>query len=293
MLVGVEMGGTKVVCGAGPRPEEVVVRERIPTTTPEETIGRVVDWIARLTDDHGAPEAVGVASFGPLERRVGHPRYGHITTTPKPGWDDTDVVGPIAASVDAPVGWDTDVTGAALGEYRHGAGRDAATLVYYTIGTGVGGGLLVDGRPTHGLGHPEMGHVRPRRDPDDEFPGSCPFHGDCLEGLVSGTALAARFGRPADEVPVRDLVEAVTGPLGAALADLVYTVAPERVVVGGGVGTLEGLHAALTDRLFDELHGYGWHPEHIDGFVVPPGLGDDAGLVGALCLAADALEASR
>ncbi len=283
MLAGIEMGGTKVVCGVGASPTEVGGRVRIPTTTPAETLGAVTAWLAGV----GPVDAVGIASFGPIERRRGRERWGWITTTPKPGWSGVDVVGPIAAAAGAPVAWETDVNGAGFGEHRHGAGRDASVLVYLTIGTGLGGGLLVDGRPTPGLGHPEMGHVRPRRDPADSFPGACPFHGDCLEGLVCGPALAARFGRPAEEVGDAAVLDAVVPPLAAALADLVYTVAPDRIVIGGGIGLIDGLAERVRTAMVDLLADYGTHPEHGPGFVVPPALGGDAGLVGALCLAED------
>lgn len=282
MLYGIELGGTKVVCGAG-TPDRIVDRARIPTTVPEETLTKVRAWMTEVTARHAPPTAVGIASFGPIERRVGHDRWGWITTTPKPDWDDTDVVG--ALDVDVPVSFETDVNGAALGEYRHGAGQGADTLVYLTIGTGVGGGLLVAGRPSPGLGHPEMGHVRPRRHPDDDFAGTCPFHGDCLEGLVSGTALAGRFGGSAESQPVERLLGAVVGPLADALADVVYVTAPERIIIGGGVGLLPGLHQRVETALIERMGDYAVRPEHRDGFVVPPGLGADAGLVGALCLA--------
>lgn len=289
MLYGIEIGGSKVLCGAGATPDSISVRERIPTTSPRKTVRAIVDWIERTSEAAGLPDAVGIASFGPIERRPEHPLFGHITTTTKQSWTDTDIVGPITAAVGVPVGWDTDVIGAALGEHRFGAGVGSHTLVYYTLGTGVGGGLLVNGRPPEGVGHPEMGHVRVRRIPGDEFPGTCPFHRDCLEGLVSGPALASRFGRPAEIVDPPEVVAAAAPALAAAISDLVYTVAPDRVIIGGGVGQLADLHVSVNDQLVEALAGYGVQPEHRQDFVVPPALGQEAGLVGALCLAELAL----
>lgn len=293
MLYGIEIGGSKVLCGAGTAPDAISLRERIPTTSPRKTMRAIVDWIERTTEAVGPPEAVGIASFGPIERRPDHPLFGHITTTTKQSWTDTDVVGPVSTATGVPVGWDTDVVGAALGEHRYGAGIGAGTLVYYTLGTGVGGGLLVDGHPPQGLGHPEMGHVRVRRLPGDDFAGICPFHHDCLEGLVSGPALASRFGRPAEIVDPPKVVEAAAPALAAAISDLVYTVAPDRVIIGGGVGQLADLHVTVNDLLVEALADYGVQPEHRNQFVVPPALGQEAGLVGALCLAELALGEDR
>lgn len=277
------MGGTKVVCGAGSTPDHIAARHRIATTDPASTLDAVGSWIAATAADLGPPTAIGVATFGPIDRDRASPHWGRITDTPKPGWSGTDVVG--ALETNAPVAFETDVNGAAVGEYRFGAGRGARTLVYVTVGTGVGAGVVVDGVPTPGLGHPEFGHVRPRRDAGDPFGGVCPFHGDCLEGLVSGPALAARFGSPAEHQPADSVVEAVAPPLARALTDLVYALAPDRILVGGGVGLTPGLHEAVGTKLVELLGGYAHSPRHDVGFVVPPELGGDAGLVGALCLA--------
>ena len=282
----IEAGGTKFVCAVGAGHEAIDDLIRIPTADPEVTLGAVVEFL-------GGHEVagIGIASFGPVELRRGHPRYGHITATPKVAWRDVDVVGSLAHI--APVGFDTDVNGAAIGEARFGAGRGFDSIIYMTVGTGVGAALAIDGRPAHGrLVHPEMGHVGVDRMPGDEFPGSCPFHGDCLEGMVAGPALAARFGvgaetlTPTDAEHAADLVAAY---LASGLRSIVYATAPRRIVIGGGVTRLPGVMTRVHAALQRELAGYPGLPEHADpGFVTAPGLGDMAGIAGAFVLAAEA-----
>jgi fructokinase len=213
-------------------------------------------------------------------------------TTPKAGWSGTDLTGVFRDALAIPVGLDTDVNGAALGECRWGAGRGLRSIVYVTVGTGIGGGALIDGEPVHGLGHPEMGHVVVRRHPDDQSPGVCPFHGDCLEGLASGPAIAARSGLPAEALIGNDLGEAVEIEafyLGQLVRDLVYLHAPQRVIIGGGVTGLPALLEQVNERLVIELSGYPGLPQHDSGFVVSPGLGRLSGLAGGLILAERAL----
>jgi predicted NBD/HSP70 family sugar kinase len=205
----VEGGGTKFVCAVGEGPDRILARTRVETTTPEETLDRVADFFARATAagaGSGAAgrelAAVGVACFGPLELDPASPRFGDLLATPKPGWSGAPVAQALRRRLGVPVAVDTDVNGAALGEWRWGAARDCDPALYLTVGTGIGGGIVLDGRPLHGLLHPEMGHIPlPRLSwPDgrpDDFPGVCPFHGACFEGLVSGPALAARAGAPA------------------------------------------------------------------------------------------------
>ncbi|MGH8913203.1 MAG: ROK family protein [Acidimicrobiia bacterium] len=283
----VEMGGTKTSCAVGFALDDLSSVLTFPTTTPDETLSRVIDHLAA-----SSPVAVGVASFGPIELRPGHPGYGHIKVTPKSGWSGVDVVGPIREALAVPVGFDTDVNGAALGEGRWGAGRGLAGFVYVTVGTGIGGGALVDGAPLHGLGHPEMGHIAVRRHPEDPYPGGCRLHGDCLEGLAGGPAIEGRFGVAADGLTGDQLSRAVEIEafyLAQLMRDLVYTLAPERVIVGGGVSKLPGLLARVGRSLVAELAGYPGLPEHESGFVVEPGLGDLSGLAGGLVLAESAL----
>jgi fructokinase len=281
----VEAGGTKFVCAVGTGPGDIADRVRIPTTTPDETLAAVSDYFR----GH-ALEAVGIATFGPVELRRSHPRFGRIGRTPKPGWEGADLVEAVTRVLDVPVGVDTDVNGAALAEARWGAGRGKSPVLYVTVGTGLGGGAAIDGRTLRGLVHPEMGHVSVERMADDTFSGVCPFHGDCLEGMASGTALQARWGRPATDLgPDHYAAVAIEAHyLAAGFRQMVYVLAPEVIVMGGGVAHLRGVHEAVNRDLVDLMAGYAVQPEHTRGFVVPPGLGDDAGVAGALALAAAA-----
>lgn len=289
LLGGVEAGGTKFVCVVGSSPDRIVAEERFPTTDPATTLAKAVAFFRAARASTGPIEALGVASFGPIELRPEHPRYGFVATTPKPGWSDTDLVGPIRDALAVPVAFDTDVNAAALAEGHWGAARDLDTYAYMTVGTGIGVGAVVSGQPLHGLVHTEVGHVFVPREPGDDYPGSCPFHGACLEGLASGPALAGRWGRPAEDL-VGDELEAATELearyLAAGLLTVVYTLAPQRIVVGGGLAALPGLLPRVRARLTEALGGYPGLPEHAaDDFVVPPALGPDAGPAGALALA--------
>lgn len=285
----VELGGTKTLVATGREPSDLSGHVSIPTTTPEETLSSV---IAHLQGSD--LEAVGIASFGPVELRPEKPRFGHITSTPKPGWSGAQVASSFADALDRPVGFDTDVNGAALGEGEWGAATGLGSYAYITVGTGIGGGIVAAGRPLHGAPHPELGHVVVRRHPNDDHPGSCPFHGDCLEGMAAGPALSARFGKAAEELDGGDekrALELETFYLAQGLRNLVYVAAPERIVVGGGVSKLPGLHDALLEALRSELADYPGEDLHAsDDFVVPPGLGDLSGLAGALILAIRAAE---
>jgi fructokinase len=243
----------------------------------------------------GSLDAIGVASFGPVELRMDHPEFGRIRLTPKPGWSGTDVVGPLADAFAVPTGFDTDVNGAALGEARWGSGQGLRSFVYVTVGTGIGGGGLIEAEPIHGLGHPEMGHMTVRRHPDDGFGGVCPFHGDCLEGLASGPAIAGRFGVPGARLTGEDFERALgieAFYLAQMVRNLVYTMSPERVILGGGVSQMPGLVDAVADLVPSLLSGYPGLPEHEAGFVMPAGLGGDSGLAGGLVLAERALRSS-
>jgi fructokinase len=279
----VEMGGTRTSCAAGSSPKDLSRKVTFSTTEPAETLGKVIEFLRGQT-----PVAIGIAAFGPLGL-VG----GRIGVTPKEGWSGTDLVGPVKNAIDVPIGLDTDVNGAALGESRWGAARGLGTFVYVTVGTGIGGGALVDGEPIHGLGHPEMGHISVRRHPDDDYPGICLLHGDCLEGLASGPAIEGRSGILGEGLSGSDLAKAVEFEafyLAQMIRNLVYILAPERVIVGGGVSHLPGLIDRVNESLIDELSGYPGLAEHESGFVVPPGLGDMSGLAGALVLAARAFD---
>lgn len=292
VVAGIELGGTKAlaVLASG---ATLLERVRVPTTDPSSTLGALSD---QLTQWHGRSEkfaAIGIGGFGPLGLDPGRHDYGFVTTTPKAGWADTDVRGHFAKRFDVPVGFDTDVAGAALAEGRWGAARGCPVHVYITIGTGIGAGVVVGEVPLHGLVHPEIGHLRVRRRVDDLFAGVCPFHGDCIEGLTSGPAIAARAGSPAETLPSDHPVWAdVAAEIAEMMAMLILVVSPQRIVLGGGVGNgtgfpldqvrattaavLSGYVAALDDRGIEQL-------------IQPTALGDDAGPLGAAALALAAL----
>ena len=287
---GVEAGGTKIVCAVGTGPDAVLDRIVIPTTTPDETLGRVAGYFAAHRDAGRPIAALGIASFGPLDLAPASASYGRITTTPKPGWAGTDLVGFLGRRLDVPIALDTDVNGAAYGEYRWGAGRGLESLGYVTVGTGIGGGVIVGGEPLHGMLHPEMGHLHVRRHPADQFAGSCPFHGDCLEGLASGPAIERRLGRPATALgpDLARAVELEAYYLGQLMTSIIYLLMPHRIVVGGGVLNLDGLLPAVRRatglRLGEALDGTGVR-SRLDDYIVAPGLGEMSGVLGALGLA--------
>src|SRR5579884_1877522 len=284
---GVEGGGTKFVCLLGTGPEQIIDETRFPTTTPDETLGRVIEFFQRAREGVTLA-AVGVAAFGPIDLDRSSPTYGYVTTTPKPHWAHADVVGVLRQALGVPVGWDTDVNGAALGERRWGAGADADPLVYITVGTGIGGGALVHGQPLHGLMHPEMGHLPMPVFDGDTFPGVCPYHGRCLEGVACGPALQARTGRPAQELapddPVWDLEAKY---LASGLLSITQVLSPRRIIVGGGVASQTHLFELMRRHLVRLNNGYIARPalgDEVGSYVVPPGLGGRAGVMGALDL---------
>jgi fructokinase len=286
---GIEAGGTKVVCVVGTGPGDIAAETTFPTGAPGPTLERAIGFFADHAAAGGSLDAVGIASFGPVELRPSSGAYGSITTTPKPGWSGTDVVGRVGSALGIPIGFDTDVNGAALAEGRWGAARGLDSFIYLTVGTGIGGGAVVGGRPVRGLVHPEMGHVSVPRLPGDDYPGSCPFHGDCLEGMASGTAIEGRWSRRAEDLLPEEIdraVELEAGYLGAGLCNVVYALAPERIVIGGGVSRLPGLFPLVRRGLAAALAGYPGLAEHVaEDFVVPAALGRLAGAAGALILA--------
>jgi fructokinase len=278
-VAGLEVGGTKIVCAVG-RGREIVAESRIVTAAPAETLGRVIAFFQA----HAPFGALGVASFGPLDLDPRSTTYGCITTTPKPGWAHTDLVGPLRRALGVPVAFETDVNAAALGEQRWGAARGLASVVYVTVGTGVGGGVVLEGRPVHGLVHPEMGHQRiPHDRAADPFPGACPHHGDCWEGLTSAPALAARWGAPPESLPDDHPAWPLEARyLALGLANLILTLSPERVILGGGVLARPGLLGRVRPELGALVAGYVPAAD-----IVPPALGDRSGVLGALALATD------
>ena len=279
LVGGVEAGGTKLVCAVG-RGRDVMAETRIATTSPAETLADAIAFFK----DHAPLAALGVASFGPIDLDPRSPAYGFITTTPKPGWAHTDVVGPLRRALGVPVAFDTDVNAAALAEQRWGAARDAASVVYVTVGTGIGGGAVVNGRPLHGLVHPEMGHARiPHDRAADPFAGACPHHGDCWEGLAAAPALAARWGRPPETLPDdHPAWELEARYLALGLVNVILTLSPERVVLGGGVLARAGLLERVRAQVTALIAGYVRAAQ-----IVAPVLGERSGVLGALALAAD------
>ena len=283
---GIEIGGSKWRFAVGTGPDDVRAAETIPTTTPTETIDRAVEFFERA----GPVDAIGIGSFGPVDRNVTSPTWGHITTTPKPGWAHA-VVGPeIRRRLSVPVAFDTDVNAAALGEHRWGAAQGLDTFCYITVGTGIGGGGMAGGKLLHGLVHPEFGHVRIPHDRDrDPFPGVCPYHGDCWEGLASGRAIEGRWGRPAAEMIDNEAVwELEAHYLALGLVSVICILSPQRIILGGGVMTAPGLLERIQLDAKDLLGGYVESPavdEGMAGYITLPGLGSQSGVLGAIALA--------
>jgi fructokinase len=289
MLGGIEAGGTKFVCGIGTGPGDLKTAQ-FPTSSPDVTLQGVIQF---FSESRVPLEAIGIGSFGPIDLHPSSPTYGRVTSTPKAGWANFDLVGAVRSAIDVPISFDTDVNAAVLGEARWGAARGLTDAIYITIGTGIGGGALVRGRVAHGLVHPEMGHLRlPHDFTADPFPGSCPFHGDCFEGLAAGPAIQARWGAVATTLPPDHpawTLEARYIALG--LMNLVVTLSPQRILLGGGVMQQAHLFPMIRKELSRLLNGYVQHPElleHMDRFIQPPQLGGQAGVLGSLALAEQA-----
>jgi fructokinase len=289
---GIEAGGTKFICAVGSGPDDLRASAQFPTTTPDETIARAIAFFEEQAA-HEPLAAVGIASFGPVDPQPASPTFGYITTTPKPGWAHTDFGGRVGRALSVPVGFDTDVNGAALGEHRWGAAQGLDTFIYLTIGTGIGGGGLVNGRPLHGMVHPEMGHVRlPHAWEADPFPGMCPYHGDCLEGMASGPAIEQRWKQRAEYLPADHPAWALEAQyLALGLVNFITVLSPQRIIMGGGVMQQGRLFPMVRQRVQALLNRYVQAREilqDIDAYIVPPALGDRAGVLGAIALAREA-----
>ena len=279
---GVELGGTKCVAILARGPDEVLARETVPTTSPEETLGALAGMLSKWQFD-----SLGVASFGPVDLDPDSATYGHITSTPKPGWAGTDVLGPLQRAAGVPAAFDTDVNGAALAEMRWGSGRGFRDFAYVTVGTGVGVGLIANGLPMRGFAHCELGHIRVARLPGDEFAGSCPYHGDCVEGLAAGPSLVARVG--AERVSELAAGDRVWTSVASSLAQLCHAIvcaaAPRAIAIGGGViDNQPHLLERIEAMLVESLNGYMTLPAGA-AYIRPPALGRDAGPFGAIALA--------
>lgn len=282
LIAGLELGGTKCVAILASGPDDVRERDRVPTTTPAETLAAIEAILDRWQFD-----AIGVASFGPLELNPARIDYGSITATTKPGWTGTDLLRRLQARYGKPVAIQTDVNGAALSEGRWGAAEGLSSHAYITIGTGVGVGMISGGRPVQGMAHGEAGHMRIPRAPGDRYAGWCPFHGDCVEGLIAGPALAARFGAKAEDLPAGGPEwDLFVHDLAGLLHNLVTGFAPERIAIGGGVmGAHEQLFPRVRARLAESIGGYGsFAGLDMETLVGPPGLGDMAGPLGAIAV---------
>lgn len=296
-LIGaIEAGGTKFVCAVGTGPDNILDETTIATTNPKDTMHAVLRFFSGAKAKHGPVAAFGVGSFGPVDLNPSSKTYGYITTTPKHGWQHTDVVGPLRTQFKAPVGFDTDVNAAVFGEYMWGAGKGCDPLVYITVGTGIGGGVIVNGHLLHGLLHPEIGHLHvptPIGEGAISAECQCPFHKSCMEGFASGPSIMKRWGKKADALPANHPAwEEVSDVLAHGIVNLILTLSPHRIILGGGVMHQAHLIPLIRSKVTRLLNGYLQVPEitrKTDTYIVAPGLGDKAGLLGALALGQGAL----
>ncbi len=295
---GIEGGGTKFICVVGSGPNDIRAESRFQTTTPEETMARAVDFFKQQESSLGKLGSIGFACFGPLDPNPVSPTYGHILPTPKPHWTGANVIGMLRSAFDdIPLSFDTDVNGAALGEWRWGEGQGLHTFIYLTVGTGIGGGAYVEGKLLHGLIHPEMGHIAIRHDfKKDPFEGVCPFHGDCFEGLASGAAMEKRWRQRGDTLPNdHPAWELEVEYIAQALASYSFMLSPQRIIIGGGVGSLPHLLPRIQQGTKALINGYIQSPvilKNIESYIVSPGLGNRSGMLGAIALAEQALQKS-
>jgi len=290
---GIEAGGTKFVCVVTDDWENVLAETRFPTTTPDETLGKVVNFFMEQNRQLSSPiSALGIGCFGPIDPHPLSPTFGYITTTPKPGWANTPIVKPLQDIFGIPVAFDTDVNAAAFGEGKWGAAVGLEDFIYLTVGTGIGGGSISNGQPLHGLVHPEMGHIRIPHDWNrDPYAGYCTYHGDCFEGLASGPALTARWGESANMLPAdHPAWELEAHYIALALQSFICTLSPRKIILGGGVMQQSHLFPMIRKETQTLLKSYIHAPEileKIDEYIVPPGLGSRSGVLGAIALAQD------
>ncbi|RSK55162.1 ROK family protein [Bacillus canaveralius] len=281
----IEAGGTKFVCAVSD--DQFVIKDRIsiPTTSPAETLNQVFEFF-----DQYSLKSIGIASFGPIDVNKNSKTYGYITTTPKPDWSNFDFVGTIKDRYPVAVAWTTDVNAAAYGELKKGNAQGCESCLYLTVGTGIGGGAVVNGKLLEGYGHPEMGHVLVRLHPEDTYEGTCPYHGNCLEGLAAGPAIEGRYGSKGDELEKADKVwEIEAYYIAQALVDYSLTLRPEKIILGGGVMKQRQLFPLIRDEFAKLMANYVTIPD-LNEYIVDPGLGDNAGVIGSLLLAVEACE---
>lgn len=290
MLLGaIEAGGTKFVCATGNEAGDILERISFPTTKPEETMEKVIAFFKGKKI-----KALGIGSFGPIDPNSNSTTYGYITTTPKPYWGNYNILGKLKDSFDIPMGFDTDVNGAALGEIKWGVAKGLNSALYITVGTGIGAGAVVEGNMVNGLLHPEMGHIYPIRDPKDNYKGRCPFHLDCLEGLASGPAIEERWGIKGYNLPIdHQAWDLEAYYLAQALVNYILIISPEKIIMGGGVMKQHQLFPKIRKNVQELLNGYVKKDEiltNIGSYIVPPKLGDNAGICGSLALALNSLK---
>ena len=289
MLYGaIEAGGTKMICAVGDENGYIVDKTVISTTTPDETMPKVIDYF-RDKDI----EALGIACFGPIDLDKTSDTYGYIVETPKTAWRFFDIVGTMKDALGVSIGFDTDVNGSLLGEVTWGSAKGLSDAIYITFGTGVGAGILSGGKLVHGMMHPEAGHIKLVPLPGDTFPGKCPFHGTCLEGMTSGPAIKARWGLSGEELADRPEVwEMESSYIAQGLANLICVLSPQKIILGGGVMHRESLFPMIREKVLKELNGYikTKQLDDIDNYIVPAGLNDDQGIMGAIKLAIDSIE---
>lgn len=289
MFGAIEAGGTKFVCAVGTNPGDLRNEIRFPTTSPEKTITQAIEYFKEQNLIEKL-HAIGIGSFGPVDLNPDSPTYGYITSTPKPGWKNTNILGKIREALNIPVGFDTDVNAAALGEFEWGAAQDLNDFIYLTIGTGIGGGGFTNGKIMRGLLHPEMGHILlPHDFAVDPYPGKCPFHGDCFEGMAAGPAIEARWQEKGqnlgDDHPAWELEAHY---IALALINYICILSPQRIILGGGVMDQPRLLPLIQEKVKSKLNGYFQTPEieqNIEAFIVKPGLGNRAGILGGFALA--------
>lgn len=286
---GIEAGGTKIVCAIGSGPENIYDEVRFPTTTPGETINQCIEYFSTYLSNNEL-DSIGVGSFGPLDLRINSATYGYITFTTKLGWSNTNFLGKLKEKIKIPIVLDTDVNVAALGEYYWGAGKNTSDFVYLTIGTGIGGGAIVNNKLLHGFNHPEMGHLLiQKNNKNDSFSGNCNFHKNCLEGLASGPAIEKYWDKKAEYISKNhEAWDKQADYLAKAIMNYMLILAPKRIILGGGVMEQKQLFPIIQKKVKEYLNGYIHIPEimdHLDDYIIPPQLGNKAGILGAIALA--------
>ena len=290
---GIEAGGTKFVCAIANGPDDILDEDRFPTTDPEETLAKSISFFQRSIEKHKIKLlSLGIGCFGPVDLNQKNETYGYITTTPKPGWRNVNVLQPISQALGIPIAFDTDVNAAAIGERKWGAALGVDNFLYFTIGTGVGGGAIINGKPLHGLIHPEMGHIiLTRHHLDNSFNGKCPFHKNCFEGLASGPTIKARWGTSAELLEDQHLAwEIEADYIAQAMSNFICSFSPQMIILGGGVMQKKHLFPLVRTKTQSFLNGYvesEMVQDRMDEYIIPPGLGNKAGILGAIAMASE------